>query len=173
MPSALLSKSVVQCFYAKLTSILRSSMCLAGDSMVSSCSGFEIGLWVLEAPSFMRSSGATNRICISKTKYKGRVRFVHWNNLHYQPTENVFLITDVFFKAHLWYISLMGVLVLNWMAGMWTSTKTAGHLLHQLPEGVFLLDSVAFRNGSVQCTLKDLIAKGCHKINKQQHTLSR
>lgn len=65
MLSTLLGKSVVQ-FYAKLTSILRSSMCLAGDSVVSSCSGFEIGLWVLEGPSFMRSSGAINRICIKE-----------------------------------------------------------------------------------------------------------
>ncbi len=77
MPSALLGRSAVK-LDAKLTSILRSSMCLAGDSMVSSCSGFEIGLWVLGGPSFMRSSGAINRIYRRKTlKYKGKVRFVH------------------------------------------------------------------------------------------------
>ncbi len=77
MPSAFLGKSVVR-FDAKLTSILRSSTCLAGDSMVSSCSGFEIGLWVLGGASFMRSSGAINRIYRRNTfKYKSRVQFVH------------------------------------------------------------------------------------------------
>lgn len=67
MTSALSGKSVVQ-IYAKPTSILRSSMCLAGDGVVSSCRGFEIGLWELVGPSFMRSSGSKHRIYTHKGK---------------------------------------------------------------------------------------------------------
>lgn len=54
MTSALSGKSVGQ-IYAKHTSILRLSMCLAGDSVVSSRSGCEIGLWELAGSSFRRS----------------------------------------------------------------------------------------------------------------------
>lgn len=61
MTSALSSKSVGQ-IYAKRTSILRSSMCLAGDSVVSSRSDFETGLWELAGSSFRRSSGSKHRI---------------------------------------------------------------------------------------------------------------
>lgn len=40
------------------TSRLRLSMCLVGDIEVSSCRGFEIGLWLISGSSFMRSNAS-------------------------------------------------------------------------------------------------------------------